>query len=52
MRLVFSLLLVALGGLLLPGCATDEASENASTRPWNQPRGWEHGLPSGINEGR
>ena len=52
MRLVFSLLLVLLGGLLFPGCATDEASENVSTRPWSQPRGWEHGLPSGINEGR
>jgi hypothetical protein len=52
MRLVLSLLLVTLGALFLPGCTTDETSENASTRPWNQPRGWEHGLPSGINEGR
>ncbi len=52
MRFAFSLLLLVLGGLLLPGCATDEASDNASARPWNQPRGWEHGLPSSINEGR
>ena len=52
MRLLLSLLLVTLGGLLFTGCATDEASENASARPWNQPRGWEHGLPSSINEGR
>jgi hypothetical protein len=52
MRFAFSLLLVVLGGLFLPGCASDGASENASSRPWNQPRGWEHGLPSSINEGR
>ena len=52
MRLALSLLLFALGSLLLTGCATDQASENASVRPWNQPRGWEHGLPSSINEGR
>ena len=52
MRLAFSLLLLALGSLLLTGCATDQSSENASVRPWNQPRGWEHGLPSSINEGR
>lgn len=52
MRFAFSLLLLVLGGLLFPGCATDEASDNASARPWNQPRGWEHGLPSSINEGR
>jgi hypothetical protein len=33
------------------GCKTAE-SENLSERPWNAPRGWENGLPSGINQGR
>jgi uncharacterized lipoprotein YajG len=51
MRFIFSLLIAA-SSLLLAGCASDESIENASSRPWNQPRGWEHGLPSGINEGR
>jgi len=51
MRLVLALLLVA-AGLLCAGCETTVDSENASVRPWNQPRGWEHGLPSSINEGR
>jgi len=51
MRLVFSLLLVA-ASLFFAGCASTVDSENASVRPWNQPRGWEHGLPTTINEGR
>ncbi|MBL9166842.1 MAG: hypothetical protein JNN07_03810 [Verrucomicrobiales bacterium] len=33
------------------GCGTPETA-NKSDRPWNTPRSWEHGLPSGINEGR
>jgi hypothetical protein len=37
--------------LLFAGCATVEP-ENASERPWNGQRGWEHGLPAGINQGR
>jgi hypothetical protein len=35
----------------LTGCATTE-SENASVRPWNSPKSWEHGLPSAMTEGR
>jgi outer membrane biogenesis lipoprotein LolB len=45
------LLLLALAPLVLAGCASTE-SENASARPWNSPKGWEHGLPSGMTEGR
>lgn len=45
------LLLVALAGLLLAGCATTE-TDNLSERPWNSPKGWENGLPSGMTEGR
>lgn len=52
MRYVLGLLLALATVSLLSGCATDDASENASTRPWNEPRGWEHGLPSTINQGR
>ena len=51
MRLLLALLLVATG-LFCAGCASTADSENASVRPWNQPRGWEHGLPTTINEGR
>jgi hypothetical protein len=36
---------------LSTGCKTTEP-ENASERPWNTQKGWEHGLPSGINQGR
>jgi hypothetical protein len=39
---------VALG---LPGCATNDP-DNLSSRPWNAPRGWEHGLPPELMEGR
>jgi hypothetical protein len=49
-RWVFALLLAsALLGVC--GCASTE-SENTSARPWNSPRGWENGLPSGMTEGR
>lgn len=45
------LLLIVLAGLMVNGCATEDP-ENASVRPWNAPKSWEGGLPSGINEGR
>ena len=50
MRAIFLLLILASLALLC-GCAGTE-SENASTRPWNAPKGWETGLPSGMTEGR
>ncbi len=50
MRFLF-LLLLGLSLLALAGCATTE-SDNAATRPWNSPKGWETGLPSGMTEGR
>ena len=37
---------------LLGGCATSSDSANESARPWNAPRNWEHGLPTGIYEQR
>ena len=46
---LLSLLLVLAG--MAVGCKTTEP-DNLSSRPWNSPRGWEHGLPSSINEGR
>jgi hypothetical protein len=48
---IFALLLLATAALQLSGCSTTE-SDNASARPWNSPKGWEHGLPSGMTEGR
>lgn len=46
----FSLLLLAALALSVSGCATNES--DLSARPWNSPKGWEHGLPSGMMEGR
>lgn len=37
--------------LTFAGCAARDA-QNASAQPWSSPRDWEHGLPSGITEGR
>jgi hypothetical protein len=45
------LLLLAVIGLCLSGCATSEP-DNASVRPWNSPKSWEGQLPMGMNEGR
>ena len=47
-RFIFCLVAVA---LLVTGCQTTE-SENAADRPWNSQQGWQHGLPSSINQGR
>lgn len=49
-RWVF-LLLLALGAIVISGCASTEP-DNLSERPWNTPKGWENGLPSGMTEGR
>ena len=49
-RWLLLLLLLALG-IGAVGCSTTEP-ENASSRPWNAPRGWESGLPGGMMEGR
>ena len=46
---LWSLLAVLAG--IAAGCKTNDP-ENLSARPWNSPRGWEHGLPSSINDGR
>ena len=43
-------LLLAL--VLLAGCATNDDPSNRSERPWNSPRGWEHGVPASMMEGR
>lgn len=55
MKRAFSCLLLVLSlGLLsglTSGCSTTEP-ENQSSIPWNSPRGWEHGLPAGINPER
>ncbi len=50
-----SLALIALAmGLLasICGCSTTDDSENRSERPWNAPKSWEGGMPSGMFEGR
>ena len=53
MRLLPLLLLTAVLGLFAAGCQTTNNNvENAADRPWNAQKGWEHGLPTSINEGR
>jgi len=35
----------------IAGCASTN-DENLSERPWNTPKSWETGLPTGMLEGR
>ncbi len=44
-------LFIAAVACMFTGCKTTEP-ENASERPWNAQQGWQHGLPSSINQGR
>lgn len=50
LRAWWLLLVVAL--VLVSGCASTDDAENVSERPWNAPKSWEHGMPSGMFEGR
>ena len=45
------LLLLLTAAAALSGCATTDSDE-LSARPWNTPKSWENGLPSGMMEGR
>lgn len=45
------LLLLPLAALLA-GCASSKQEDNLSERPWNSPKGWETGFPTGMTEGR
>jgi hypothetical protein len=50
-RCCFLLLLLA-AMATVSGCASTD-SDNVSSRPWNQPQGWETGsLPGSMNYGR
>ena len=46
------LMLCIAAAALGAGCASTRDPENLSERPWNSPKGWEHGLPTGMLEGR
>ena len=54
LRDLFSLrfLLLTVVAFSFAGCAIDDDRRNASSRPWNTPKSWENGLPSGLTEGR
>lgn len=52
---IFRLLLLAAtlsGSLFGVGCATSDEQTVQSTRPWNQPRGWETGVPGMLQQDR
>jgi hypothetical protein len=51
MKVLKLFLLFAAITFVFTACKTTE-SENTSERPWNAQRGWEHGLPTSINQGR
>ena len=42
------LALVCAAGGLLGGCKTTDEPENEALKPWNSPKNWETGLPSGM----
>ncbi|HRI12803.1 MAG TPA: hypothetical protein PLX89_07330 [Verrucomicrobiota bacterium] len=46
----FRLLLLAVFWGIIAGCKSDD--NDVSERPWNAPKSWETGLPSGLGEGR
>ena len=48
-RFLLALLALALVRFVA-GCATND--ENLSERPWNAPKSWETGLPSGMTDER
>ncbi len=51
MKAVRLLLFLATSVVLFTACKSLEP-DNASEIPWNSQKGWEHGLPTGINQGR
>ncbi len=53
MKLRLFHLLVLLGLVVgATGCQTPSDENTMSERPWNQPKGWENGLPQEMFEGR
>ena len=48
---LFLAVLCAASGLLA-GCKTTEEPDNEAMTPWNKPKNWETGLPSGMWERR
>lgn len=51
MKAFHLLLLGVFFALFVAGCKTSD-TDNSAEMPWNSQRGWEHGLPTGINQGR
>ena len=50
-RSLWILLSVILLSTVAAGCSTPD-SQRLSERPWNSPKGWEHGIPQSLLEPR
>jgi hypothetical protein len=46
------LAVLAVAAVVLTGCATPDDEGSSRDRPWNEPQGWEHGMPPGFEQGR
>ncbi len=46
------LALLTFAPVLLTSCASSDDQDSARDRPWNEPQGWENGMPPGFYEGR
>jgi len=47
---ILLLALISIGPFFVTGCASTDRESNQSTRPWNQPRGWESGVPGMMQQ--
>ena len=46
------LTVLAVAAVMLGGCAGPDDEVSSRDRPWNEPQGWETGMPPGFYEGR
>lgn len=52
LRKSLPLLALFVGACFFSGCKSTEEPKNQSSRPWNQPKGWESGVPGFLQNDR